>query len=195
MKNIFFRGDFSNYSNNVLITDSKIILNEMYHSDRKLIKVFFSHKHSDLKELKGIIGFLESKYDIDGYIDSKDKNMPNFTNEKTAQILKDKISNCDKFILLATNDAIKSCWCNWELGYGDAKKYRDNIAIFPMNDNVDVKYEGNEYMKIYPYIVEAKQGDKYKGGKSIKPGFYIKYCKNNDYYIKELSEWLKGGLN
>lgn len=40
----------------------------------------------------------------------------------------------DRFILLATDNAIGAPWCNWELGYGDAQKYKDKIAILPIKN-------------------------------------------------------------
>ena len=192
MSNYFYRGNFKKYSNSVYIHDGRVMLNEMYHSDRKKTTVFFSHKHSDLEELRQIIGFLEKEYDIDGYIDSKDRDMPNHISEETALRLKTKIKMYEKFILLATNDAIKSCWCNWELGLGDAYKYKDNIAIFPVND-FGSEYKGNEYLEIYPHIVERKSGDKYNDGTQIIPGYYVRYKYENNYRLIELSKWLKGG--
>ena len=52
--------------------------------------------------------------------ENKIENIGNF--EK----LKEKIEIADKFILLATEKAINSKWCNWELGLGDAAKYMKN---------------------------------------------------------------------
>lgn len=53
--------------------------------------------------------------------------MPQVTSGETAIRIKDRIDKCDKFILLATDKAVESKWCNWELGYGDAKKYPGEI--------------------------------------------------------------------
>ena len=78
------------------------------------------------------MGFLEDEYKVKVYIDSKDSSMPITTSAETAINLKDRIRKCDRFILLATNGAIESKWCNWELGFGDANKYPDKIAIFPL---------------------------------------------------------------
>ena len=66
------------------------------------------------------------------YIDSRDPSMPHITTAETAANLKARIKKCDKFILLATNAAIDSKRCNWELGYGDAQKFKTHIALFPL---------------------------------------------------------------
>ena len=55
--------------------------------------------------------------------------MPNQTSGETALRIKEIIKRCNKFVLLATDNAIESYWCNWELGIGDTYKYIKNIAI------------------------------------------------------------------
>lgn len=78
--------------------------------------------------------FLETVYGVKVYIDSQDPSMPKKTFGETAKRIKERFEKCDKFILLATNGAIESKWCNWELGYGDAKKYKRNMVLFPIKD-------------------------------------------------------------
>ena len=131
MKNIFEKGDFNNFSS-IRLDEAKISINKSYEFSQKTTTVFISHRHDDLEDLMGLIGFLEKTYGIKAYIDSQDSSMPKVTSGETATNIKSRISACDKFILLATNGAIESKWCNWELGFGDAKKYKNNIALFPM---------------------------------------------------------------
>lgn len=197
MKSIFERGTFNAYR----ITDSR--LNETLNETRMFAEggrislykttIFLSHKHSDLDDLKDIIGFLESKYNVNIYIDSMDKNMPQKTNGETAQRIKNIIKRCDKFILLATNDAIESKWCNWELGFGDANKYRDNIALFPIKEKgtYDYTYKGNEYMQIYPFIAYCDGNERYKNGNLVAPGYYVCYYDSDGTkIITPISQWL-----
>lgn len=99
--------------------------------------------------------------------------MPPITSWETASNLKKRIVECDKFILLATNVAIASKWRNCELGYGDANKYLDNIAILPIKPK-DITYKGNEYLEIYPYISYYNGTEKYSTGELIKEGYYIR---------------------
>lgn len=96
---------------------------------REKTTVFMSHKHDDLENIKGLIGFLEKTYDVKAYIDSWDPTMPSQTCGDTAKQLKNRIESCDKFIFMATDGAIDSKWCNWELGYGDSQKFPENCHI------------------------------------------------------------------
>lgn len=157
-------------------------------------KVFLSHKHSDLEELKDFIGFLETNYNVDVYIDSMDKAMPSTTSEVTANRIKSVIKKCDKFILLATDDAVESKWCNWELGFGDAQKFRDDIAILPIKEigQYDFQYKGKEYMSIYPQIIYYDGSEQYTSGARVTPGFYCGYKDDMGVtIITPLSDWLK----
>ncbi len=70
---------------------------------------------------------------VDVYVDWMDPSMPAYTNAETAHSLKEKIKVANKFILVATPSAINSKWCNWELGLGDAAKYKEHIALLPIN--------------------------------------------------------------
>jgi hypothetical protein len=151
--------------------------------------VFISHKHEDLKDLRGIIGMLE-KIGAKIYIDSMDNKMPNETNGDTAKRIKEVIKFCKKFILLATDKAIESYWCNWELGIGDVHKFSRHIAIIPMKEKgtYDHNYKGNEYLQIYPQITYYN-GFTNLQGHYFNSGFYISNPFDN--YITELSEWLK----
>lgn len=137
-------------------TFSQILL-ENESKDRSSAKtsVFLSHSHEDLKNgtLSKIIATLKS-VGVSVYVDSQDSSMPPFTNAETASKLKEAIKRNKKFILLATNRAINSKWCNWELGFGDAQKYMKHIALFPLADNSDT-WEGSEYLRIYPRIEEV----------------------------------------
>lgn len=101
----------------------------------KKASVFLSHKHSEVAQLKRIACLLEQLCSW-VYVDWLDPTMPKKTCGKTAENIKKKIIQYDKFILVATENAISSKWCNWELGYGDAQKYNsEKIALFPIRNN------------------------------------------------------------
>lgn len=194
MRTIFEERYFTGYAVKSLINARGQIQDYSIYGER-IITVFISHKHDELVDLKGFIGFLEKEYHVKAYIDSLDPSMPKVTSGVTAKNIKDRISKCRKFILLATNGAIESKWCNWELGYGDAKKFKDHIAILPLKPvgSSDSQYKGNEYMSIYPSIVKCDSLDKYTNGNSISPGFYVRTKDEVDdiYYIKPLADWFK----
>ncbi|NII29402.1 toll/interleukin-1 receptor domain-containing protein [Pseudoflavitalea sp. X16] len=121
--------------------------------------IFLSHSHDDKDEVKKAVVFLRS-IGILVYIDWLDSAMPPFTNAETAEKIKNKIKECNKFILLATNNAISSKWCNWELGFGDAQKYINKIALFPLSENSG-NWNGAEYLRIYPRIEESNYTSEY----------------------------------
>lgn len=154
---IFERGHFKEERfNESLIKDS---LNESRTFSQKTFRidllptVFISHKHDDIEDLYDVMGHIK-KLGAKIYIDSMDNRMPGQTSGGTATRIKEIIRHCEKFILLATNKAIESYWCNWELGLGDAKHFPGNIAILPMKEKgaYDFQYEGNEYLQIYSRI-------------------------------------------
>lgn len=178
MKRIFEQGEFAYFSLDNLNESRGSISDYRYDNDGRQLKVatvFISHKHDELTELKGIIGFLQKTYGVKVYIDSRDSTMPSKTSGKTAETLKVRIKQCRKFILLATNEAINSKWCNWELGYGDAHKFSTNIALFPLKPKgkYDYEYSGNEYLSIYPYIAYYDGTEKYTSGNLINRGYYV----------------------
>lgn len=183
MKKILEHRDFSSFSTKTL--------KEAVGNNKT--KVFLSHKHDDLSKLYNIICFLEYEYNVRVYIDSKDPSMPESTSGETAERIKKSIEACGKFIFFATDGAIESKWCNWELGYGDAKKgSQKNIALFPMKENgtYDSSYKGNEYMSIYPYICYYEGSETYTNGRRIEKGYYVRTESSGGNFIQPLSEWL-----
>jgi len=158
--------------------------------------IFISHKHGDLEdveELKGVISLLE-ELGAKVYIDSMDNKMPEQTSGETAARIKEIIKYCDKFILLATEKAIKSFWCNWELGIGDVYKFQRYIAILPVKEKGEYnhQYKGNEYLQIYPHIDYEDGTGTYTNGEKIPAGYYVAEPRNKDgiRYINPLKTWL-----
>ena len=153
-------------------------------------KIFLSHKHDESEVLNGAISFLK-KEGVDVYVDWLDEGMPKTTSGITAARIKEKIKENNKFIFLASEGAINSKWCNWELGYGDAEKYIDNIALLPVEKD-NSSFSGAEYLQIYPYIEYRDGSTKYSSGLPISKGYYVFYPSNNSSHtIIKLSDWLK----
>lgn len=192
MRTIFEQGFLHEYSKVRLDEAVAPVLEHSQYGARKTT-VFISHKHDDLEDLKGLLGFLEQKYYVKVYIDSRDPTMPKTTSAETALNIRERIKQCDKFILLATNGAIESKWCNWELGYGDAQKYKDHIALFPIKPKgtYDSAYKGSEYMSIYPCVSYYNGTEKYTNGDLIPRGYYIRTQVKETDYITPLGDWLK----
>lgn len=158
--------------------------------------VFLSHKHKDLEELEEATGVIELLEDlgVKVYIDSMDNKMPEQTSGETASRIKDVIKYCNKFILLATEKAIESYWCNWELGIGDVHKFERNIAILPVKEKgqYNHQYKGNEYLQIYPHIDYEDGTSRYNTGEIIPKGYYVAKPRNKEgvRIITPLKTWL-----
>lgn len=192
MRTIFEQGAFNAYSQVRLDESRSPVFEYSQHGERNTT-VFISHKHDDLEDLKGVLGFLQRTYGVRVYIDSQDPKMPKVTSAKTALNIRNRIEQCDKFILLATNGAIESKWCNWELGYGDAQKFKQHIALFPMKPKAayDWAYKGSEYMDIYPCISYYDGTEKYSDGRPIPRGYYVRFHENDGFHITSLGNWFK----
>ena len=128
------------------------------------VTIFLSHKYDETEELDSAISFL-NRFGVEVYVDWLDDGMPRTTSGITANRIKQKIKENRKFIFLATEGAVSSKWCNWELGHGDAQKYIEHIAVLPVK-NTYSDYSGAEYLQIYPYIYESD---------STPNSFFIKY--------------------
>lgn len=171
-----------------IVTESRAQLRNYSDSNHNL-SVFLSHKHNELEYLERVRYVLE-KLHIAVYVDWADLSMQHPTNRKTAEILKEKIKKYDKFIFLASDAAIDSEWCNWEIGFGDAHKYEnDKIALFPIKQD-DRKWTGNEYLQLYPSIEYFDGTIRYRDlGTIIPEGFYVRYY-YRDNVIVPLIDWL-----
>ncbi len=190
MKKVFKSGEFENFRKLTLNDSRQAICESVNTFGERKTTIFISHNHSDLKDLRDLIGFLEEKFNVLCYIDSRDPSLPKITSGETATKIKERIRQCDKFILLATNRAINSKWCNWELGYGDAQKYKKHIALFSF-ETEDEDFNGYEYMEIYPHIVRYYGDEKFLDGTYVNPGYYVcTISENRANVITPLEDWL-----
>jgi len=171
-------------------SESFNILNEDKNRDISKPMVFLSHKHDETQILHDVVAFLKAE-GVDIYVDWMDDKMPAYTSSTSALELKKKIELANKFILIATPDAINSKWCNWELGIGDVYKYKEHIAIFPIN-KTDKRFIGSEYLRIYSSIVEEDGTNVFKNGSPVKAGFYVRTPASERIdTIMSLKDWLK----
>lgn len=123
------------------------------HSNSLAAATFLSHSSKDRELVAGATLILEN-HGAQVYIDEVDPQMPPTTSRETAEILKSRIRDTKRFVLLASNNSKDSRWVPWELGYADGHKGTDRIAIFPA---VDVWYEtgwtSQEYLGLYDRII------------------------------------------
>ncbi len=171
------------------VTDS---LNEWVNESKaNKVTIFLSHKHDEDEELDAAITLLKN-LGVEIYVDWQDDEMPKNTNGYTARMIKKKIRENDKFILLATEAAVASKWCNWELGYGDSQKYKKHLAIFPIRNSFDPNFSGNEYLAIYPSIEKESGKSKDLAGNYIPEGYYVfdPPDKDGNRRFESLRNWL-----
>jgi hypothetical protein len=163
----------------------------IYRTESKVnrITIFLTHKHDEKEFLEGAISLLKT-FGVDVYVDWLDEGMPKTTSGETAKRIKEKIKENHKFILLATEAAISSKWCNWELGLGDATKDIDHIALLPVKKDY-TDFSGSEYLGIYPYILKIDTSQTIKGSYRLQ-GTYVIYPLVNGYEkVVPIAEWLR----
>ncbi len=118
--------------------------------------VFLSHSHQDADLVEPAILFLASQ-GVVVYVDWKDPTMPAITSPETAARIKERIGACKKFVVLGTNNAVKSRWIPWELGVADSRTGMNNIAVMPVVPQYR-SWEGQEYVGIYSRLETADDG-------------------------------------
>ena len=143
--------------------------------------LFLSHSHVDKPLVEQAKIFFEN-LGIAIYVDWADETMPERPNGITAQKIKSQISTQnDKFVLLATNDALSSRWCNWEVGIADVFKLTSKkMALLPLSD-ANQSWRGNEYLQIYGRI----ERNPMKGGGE---GYFVWYP---DGSWESIEAWLR----
>lgn len=145
--------------------------------------VFLSHSSLDKEALPKAIGFLES-HGAKVYIDKVDKELPKRTSAETGVKLKERISQCPKFIVLVTENSKNSRWIPWELGIADEKKKLPNVALLPdVGNQANAAWPEQEYLGLYPRIVLST----FKG----QPAPVWMVLDHHNNLGTELSEWLE----
>src|SRR5262245_59802100 len=96
--------------------------------------IFLSSYTCDMEMVKQVASFLYH-LGFDLYIDWLDEIPSPSSTTVTAKKVKDKIKGLDKFILIATPDTLKANYSNWQLGFADAYKFPDRIAVLPIAEN------------------------------------------------------------
>jgi len=124
---------------------------------------FLSHSSKDEDLVVGATIVLES-HGARVYVDEVDPEMPPYTSDVTANLLKSRIRQTKRFVLLTSKNSKESRWVPWELGVADGYKELDEIALFPSSDDAkDMTWASWEYLGLYRRIVWGKikghQGD------------------------------------
>lgn len=174
----FNASDIRSYNRKIILESYDI--KKMASSIRK--SVFLSHSSKDADKLTSVINFLE-QYETNVYIDKEDKDLPRKTSPETAVKLKKNIVQCNKFIVLVSNNSKESKWIPWELGIADVEKRLANIALLPStNDFGTPDWLEQEYMGLYHRIVYGRHT-------SYTSPVWMVYNHSNNTGT-ELGEWL-----
>ena len=121
---------------------------------------FLSHSSKDKELLPVIIGILEN-HGATVYIDKVDPRLPEVTSEETAEILRNTIHECSKFILFVSPNSKDSKWIPWELGYADGNKNSSRTAIFPaVEKHYEKSWTEQEYLGLYERVIWGNFKDK-----------------------------------
>ncbi|WP_024771838.1 TIR domain-containing protein [Aquimarina macrocephali] len=157
---------------------------QLFKEETKFLKtsLFFSYKHDELEELDSAINFLKG-FGVLIYADyllldqSTPEKPSKITDKQIQERTEEKIKDNRKFIFLATENAIISKRCKWELRYANTQKTKDHIAIFPIREDY-TDYGGSEYLQKFHYIQKSE----------TNPEGYDVKSPNGD--VIELSAWL-----
>ncbi|WP_447650426.1 toll/interleukin-1 receptor domain-containing protein [Pseudomonas abietaniphila] len=116
--------------------------------------IFLSHAMVDAELVLGIKVLLEKegkKVYVD-WIDDRDMERNHVTTE-TAEVLRQRMRQSESLLYVATENAPKSKWMPWELGYFDGYK-NGGVAVLPVMDKSDSPFEGQEYLGLYPVVTK-----------------------------------------
>jgi len=145
---------------------------------------FLSHSSKDQDLVVGAMIVLRN-HGASVYIDEVDPEMPPYTNDETAALLKSRIRQAGNFVLLTSENSRDSRWVPWELGVADGYKGLARIALFPASEkSYDQSWASWEYLGLYRRIVWGDMAG------HEKPIWMVLNQKKNT--ATPLSQWLSG---
>jgi len=129
------------------------VLNEAIRFDpTTTYDVFLSHCSRDKPLVLGVKERLEE----DGllvyvdWIEDADMDRTEVTTENASR-LRRRLRNCRSLLYLVTENAVRSKWMPWELGYFDGLD-KGLIGILPVLDDAEEQFDGIEFLGLYSTI-------------------------------------------
>lgn len=114
--------------------------------------VFLSHSSKDKEHLPAVISILKN-HGSRVYVDSEDDRLPKTPDRETAEILRETVKFCRRFVLFVTTHSKDSKWIPWELGIADGEKGQWPVALFPIaGKSYEQKWSETEYLGLYQRI-------------------------------------------
>ncbi|MEB0222891.1 toll/interleukin-1 receptor domain-containing protein [Pseudomonas sp. 10S4] len=126
------------------------------YKEKDRFDIFLSHSFADAELVLGVKVLLEAqglRVYVD-WVDDKALERDQVT-EKTADVLRKRMRQSESLLYLASDNASKSKWMPWELGYFDGFK-NGGVSILPVLEKSDSPFEGQEYLGLYPIITKEK---------------------------------------
>jgi MTH538 TIR-like domain (DUF1863). len=178
------KSELESFTRNFTLNEQRQIL-KAARNQSVSVSTFLSHSSKDVDILPGVVNILKN-HGAAVYIDEVDPNMPPYTSHETARLLKSRINESKRFVLLTSENSKDSRWVPWELGIADGYKNINRIALFPSSENMYAdRWSSWEYLGLYLKIVWGKlQG-------YDKDVWMVLDEESNT--ATELSNWLAGG--
>lgn len=116
--------------------------------------IFLSHSTADAEIILGVKGVLED-YGKSVYVDWLEDPQLDTSNvtPATAEVIRARMRQCESLVYVHSTNSGSSKWMPWELGFFDG--FNGAVAILPVTKVEQYRYEGQEYLGIYPYLDEA----------------------------------------
>jgi hypothetical protein len=166
-------------------SDSYVIKSLSKFSVSKSYDIFLSHSFLDASIILGLKKEFED-LDYSVYIDWVEDTKLDRTKvtSNTADVLRQRMQNCECLLFAHSNNSSSSIWMPWELGYFDAFRSA-MVAILPIVENPTSsdQYVGQEYLGLYYYITKSKDTE------NSKETLWVN--KDSKTYI-DFDNWLQG---
>jgi len=119
--------------------------------EKKQFDIFLSHSYKDKEFIEALYieltNFGYSVY-VDWIIDSNFDRKK--VTKKTVNKIRERMKQSKSLIYATSENASKSKWMPWELGFMDS--YKGKCAILPIMDSKNDDFKGQEFLSVYPII-------------------------------------------
>lgn len=147
----------------------------------KTYDIFLSHSSEDNELIAGLKLILQD-FGYSVYVDWNDSALnPDNVSPNTAAVLRERMSHCKSLIYAYSENAKKSKWMPWELGYFDGLK-DSMVAVLPISKVTAKTIVGSEYVGLY-YVIDLELIKN-----SDKRGLWV----NNGSEYVSFTKWLQG---
>jgi len=145
--------------------------------------IFLSHASLDAQVVLQLLKLVEN-HGFSAYVDwIDDANLDRtMVTNRTTGILRMRMQNCTCLLYAFSDNAKRSAWMPWELGFFDGVKEGRAVIAPIVNAISPGQYAGREYLGIYPYLTLDND-------RSDESRLWV--GTSRDKYV-ELGQWLKG---